>query len=348
MNFMFTIRQLIFLGGLALIVAACAASEENLPPILNANGAPISTSSAGKKLNGQCYQLHTPYLSEVLVISEKNGQLQGDGQGLLQQEETYYNIQFEGTCDGNTCKVRISRQAENQPLTWADEIWEKKSESWAVKSGFTMPNIPAHEINFYRIRCAENAQDDAKFEAILGFQDGAAVMRQNGFFGIIDSNYNIIIPPRYAMLSFINEGTLVFCDTAPETRGKYGIMDIYGQTIAPPIYNSATPFFDGMAAVLPSNGKGFGFIDRSGKMVIPAKYAQAIGSIENPLSSPFSEGLAPVVLTDKWGYIDKTGKTIVPFEYEMAEPFKNGVARVSYNGRWIEIDRSGQCLKNCD
>jgi hypothetical protein len=348
MNFIFSIRQLVFLSGLGLIVAACAAKQENLPPILNANGAPISNASAAKRQGGQCYQLHTPYLSEVIVVAEKNGQLQGDGQGFLQQEETYYNIRLEGTCDGNTCKIRISRQAENQPETWINEIWTQKSDGWAVKSGFAMANIPAHEINYHRIRCAENAQDDAKFEAILGFNNGAAVMRQNGLFGIVDSNYNILVPPAYALLSFISEGTVVFCDTMPDTRGKYGIMDIYGKVIAPPIYNAATPFFDGMAAVLPSDGKGFGFIDRSGKMVIPAKYAQTLGSIDNALSQSFSEGLAPVALTDKWGYIDKTGKTIIPFAYEMAEPFKNGVARVALNGRFIEIDRTGQCLKNCD
>jgi len=44
-----------------------------------------------------------------------------------------------------------------------------------------------------------------------------------------------------------------------------------------------------------------GFCDRNKKIVIPIKY---------DFAGVFSEGLAPVNLNGKWGFIDKRGKRI--------------------------------------
>ena len=49
-------------------------------------------------------------------------------------------------------------------------------------------------------------------------------------------------------------------------------------------------------------------------------------------ASYFSEGLAAVKQNDKWGYIDETGKTVIPFEYDYAFPFNEGVAVVAKYG----------------
>jgi hypothetical protein len=48
-------------------------------------------------------------------------------------------------------------------------------------------------------------------------------------------------------------------------------------------------------------GDKWGYIDKTGQMVIPPKFSGALG---------FTEGLAAVVTGDKWGYIDKTGKYV--------------------------------------
>ena len=62
----------------------------------------------------------------------------------------------------------------------------------------------------------------------------------------------------------------------------------------------------------------------------------------------FTENLAKVKLNNKWGFIDKTGKTIIPFEYEQAISFQNGKARVKKNGKWFWIDKTGKCVKDCE
>lgn len=47
----------------------------------------------------------------------------------------------------------------------------------------------------------------------------------------------------------------------------------------------------------------------------------------------------------KWGYIEKTGKEIIPLKYSYAYSFKNGVAKVELNDKTIYISKSGNVLK---
>ena len=53
----------------------------------------------------------------------------------------------------------------------------------------------------------------------------------------------------------------------------------------------------------------------------------------------FSEGLAGVELKGKWGFIDKSGKEVVPLKYEDVTGFKEGLAAVKLNGKWGFIRR---------
>ena len=48
----------------------------------------------------------------------------------------------------------------------------------------------------------------------------------------------------------------------------------------------------------------------------------------------FSEGFASVRLNGKWGVIDKTGKEIIPLKYDYGWPFSEGVAAGSLNDKW--------------
>ena len=85
--------------------------------------------------------------------------------------------------------------------------------------------------------------------------------------------------------------------------GKYGFIDTTGKEVVPPKYDRADSFSEGLALV--KLNYQYGFIDTTGKEVVPPKYDYA----EN-----FSDGLALVTLNDngKWGFIDTTGKEVVP------------------------------------
>ena len=56
----------------------------------------------------------------------------------------------------------------------------------------------------------------------------------------------------------------------------------------------------------------------------------------------FSEGLASVELNGKWGFIDKTGKEVTPIKYDDAKSFSEGLAVVKLNNKWGFIDKTGK------
>ena len=87
---------------------------------------------------------------------------------------------------------------------------------------------------------------------------------------------------------------------------RYGYMDKTGKEVIPCIYGGAWDFHEGIAKVCENEqySSKYGFIDKSGNMIIPIVYDYA---------SYFSEGLAVVKKGDKWGVVDKTGKST--FDY---------------------------------
>lgn len=82
-----------------------------------------------------------------------------------------------------------------------------------------------------------------------------------------------------------------------------------------------------------------GFIDRTGKMVIPAGFDAA---------RDFSEGLAAVRVKGKWGYVDRTGKIVIPAQFEAASSFYNGLATACINGLVASIDKTGRVVIQTD
>jgi len=46
----------------------------------------------------------------------------------------------------------------------------------------------------------------------------------------------------------------------------------------------------------------------------------------------------------RWGFIDSTGKFVIPAQYDMVKAFKHGDATVADGNRYFEIDRLGKCV----
>ena len=63
--------------------------------------------------------------------------------------------------------------------------------------------------------------------------------------------------------------------------------------------------------------------------------------------SNYSEGMACVKNDQgKYGYIDKTGKVVIPFQFEEAYSFEKSVAKVQDENRvWRKIDKTGKYIE---
>ena len=84
-------------------------------------------------------------------------------------------------------------------------------------------------------------------------------------------------------------------------------------------FDSMYSFHEGLAMVK-KNGK-YGYIDKSGNVVIPLEFEDAEG---------FYEGLAAVRIKGKWGFINKNGKVTIPCRYDEVSLFKDGTAPVLF------------------
>jgi hypothetical protein len=63
------------------------------------------------------------------------------------------------------------------------------------------------------------------------------------------------------------------------------------------------------------------------------------------ITHDFSEGLAGVWNGDRYGYIDKTGILVIPFEYKTIFPFSEGLAVVQGEElRYGVIDKNNEII----
>ena len=115
-----------------------------------------------------------------------------------------------------------------------------------------------------------------------------------------------------------------------EVNDLYGLRDNNGTEILNPTYNDARPFHDGLAAVnvgakrmFPGilDGGKWGYVNNSGKLVIPIQYDFAFD---------FSEGLANVSDLGSTGitFIDRQGNIQIRIPKGTAGDFREGVAPV--------------------
>ena len=63
---------------------------------------------------------------------------------------------------------------------------------------------------------------------------------------------------------------------------------------------------------------------------------------EIPLKTKTCGDLWPVKQGNKWGYIDKTGRLIIPFKFDAADDFSEGLAAVEIKEKTGYIDKTGK------
>jgi len=114
--------------------------------------------------------------------------------------------------------------------------------------------------------------------------------------------------------------------------------------IKPEFKECAPAFIDGimMVSKKTKDEVKYGFIDDNGEVIVEPIYDDTRFYVGASMgSSGFSEGLAPVKLKDKWGYINSKGVKIIDFKYEEAGLFNDGLAYVKIDGKYGYINKQG-------
>ena len=177
------------------------------------------------------------------------------------------------------------------------------------------------------------------------FRNGRAIVRNDaGRAFAIDREGREVFQSNWAEIQPFSEGL-----AAVRKDSTWGFVDREGRVVIEPQYDSVTAFAEGLAGfevgrTEVSAGKSIswtcpgrrGFIDHSGNVVIPAEWIDAC---------PFHEGFAVVctggimkpnailggrelLSSRKYGYLDRTGRLLIPGKFDLASSFSGGRAVV--------------------
>ncbi len=200
---------------------------------------------------------------------------------------------------------------------------------------------------------------------------------QSGLYGIVNEDGDYVVKPKYKEVDF-NFGYKTGLSYVIDKNDKYGFIDQTGKEVVPCKYDNATGFENGLSVVKVKTGEydyKFGLMDTTGKEVIPLKWgrmehypldhvlvvgeenASKVGVIDEKgkviiapqyafWSKRISNGLWPVGRNDTCGVVNLKNETIVPFEYYMIESYsdKLKVAPAKKDGKWGYIDRTGKAV----
>ena len=125
--------------------------------------------------------------------------------------------------------------------------------------------------------------------------------------------------------------------------GDYKDSRVKAAEIRPHNYEYVESWEDGYFAVGGSElGEYIGFIDINGTLI------NLITMNEINDTSKFSDGLARVEKDGQYGFIDTTGKLVVPYGWDFAFSFSDGLACVEKDDKRGFIDTTGKLVIPCE
>ncbi len=193
---------------------------------------------------------------------------------------------------------------------------------------------------------------------LLPFEDA------NGKYGYIYHTGGVCVEPQFDQAKPFSDGlALVRIDK------KFGYINELGKMVIEPKFDNAQSFSDGLAKVVMYDNNNVMYINTTGKTIIEFETNKWgwFGSFNEGLviiyvddkfgymdkrgktviipqfdrADMFSEGLAAVMIDDKWGYINKRGKTFIKLQFDKAAIFSEGLAAVKVDDKWGYINKKG-------
>lgn len=191
---------------------------------------------------------------------------------------------------------------------------------------------------------------EPKYDWASSFSNGLAIVSAEGLYGAIDKQGKTVIPFEYQALADFHDGFATAARPAKDPEdyeSKYGLINKQNEVVIPFMYESMGNLSESLIAVK-KDGK-WGYVDTTNKSIITIDLAYE-------MVNDFSDGLAAVFSYEEnsdnleYGYIDKTGKLVVPMQFIKAYwddtegliNFNNGIAVVNdKEGRTFCIDKKG-------
>ncbi|ABS34482.1 KWG leptospira repeat protein [Clostridium botulinum A str. ATCC 19397] len=215
------------------------------------------------------------------------------------------------------------------------------------------------------------------YNLALEFQcNGLAVVEIDNLYGIIDENQNYIVKHKYGFISDFSEERAIVIDNE-----RFNIINEEGEELIPKTenYSYIGNFKEGRAqyGVIDSNkGYLYGYLDREGRVIIPAQYEYgndfyegkavvrikeneyALVNIKGEILNKYEyasvgnlrEGLLSFKkdMGEKYGFIDEDGNVVIKPQFTYAHDFSEGRSVVNVSGNIMNnygvIDKEGNYI----
>lgn len=172
---------------------------------------------------------------------------------------------------------------------------------------------------------------------------------RNDLWGYKDANSKVVIQPEFIFADPFSKYGLALVASPKEKGWVY--IDRKGRTVIKPYHiddaNDCDHFAEGLSRY-EENGK-IGFFDERGKIRIKAQFEFASSFIRGYAAVAKEvrfekKGELTFIRSEQWGFIDKKGRLIIPYQYEeIVEPFnEQGLAVVKKNGERMIINTKGE------
>lgn len=181
-------------------------------------------------------------------------------------------------------------------------------------------------------------------------EEGYSYVLKDGLYGCINKKGDLVIPfQSYDPIVFI-EG-LASVDIGGEINNhgdriqKHGFINPSGKMVIPPIYNFVYSFNNGYAIVI--KNQKHGLIDTTGKLLIPHQfsfYYSSYNGFRNQVEFAYDWEEYHGKGAEKMGLLNLQGKWVVEPSFENARTFYSGVAPVMIDGKWGLIDTTGHWI----
>jgi hypothetical protein len=192
---------------------------------------------------------------------------------------------------------------------------------------------------------AGTALSRLKYSSVDAFNDeGFATVRDvQGYYGLVDKTGREVVPCVYARLTKIGPDRY---SASTNDHNDYSIINSAGKIITNKLYGNIGEYSEGLVFARQTDDL-LVYLDMNGKEVI--QLAEGWGY-------DFNDGMAAVMHDPgepggndtRWGFIDKTGKLVIDYQFYKVHDFQNGAAPVctgQMNGEvWKVIDKAGKMI----
>lgn len=172
---------------------------------------------------------------------------------------------------------------------------------------------------------------EAKFNGARQFSQGLAPVLDGLCWGYVNKDGKMAIKPQFEDAYPFHEGL-----AAVQINERWGFIDLAGKFVIAPKYK-AVPWYENPRPHNFSEGlslfaepdEQFAYINKQGEKAFDPP--SAICTVSDVSNADFSEGLAVwenKFIGLKFGYIDRSGKYVIPPKLSEAKPFSEGLAAV--------------------